>query len=67
MLNWDVQDIRRYKDKPFEFEEELDLTKELTTRSKEVLDADKVSVKGQLFNDNGLVDTISPIFSLYLL
>ena len=55
MLNWDVQDVRRYKDKPFEFEEELDLTKELTTRSKEVLDADKVFVKGQLFNDNGLV------------
>ncbi|HCD07335.1 MAG TPA: hypothetical protein DEQ50_03560 [Lactobacillus sp.] len=55
MLNWDVQDIRRYKDKPFEFEEKLDLTKELTERSDEVLDAEPVEVKGQLFNDNGLV------------
>ncbi|KRN99783.1 YceD family protein [Companilactobacillus kimchiensis] len=56
MLNWDVQDVRRYKDKPFEFEEKLDLTEELKTRSKEdILDATPVEVKGQLFNDNGLV------------
>ena len=55
MLNWDVQDVRRYKDKPFEFEEKLDLTKELKTRSKDVLDATPVEVKGQLFNDHGLV------------
>ncbi|MQS76497.1 YceD family protein [Companilactobacillus halodurans] len=55
MLNWDVQDVRRYKDKPFEFEEELDLTKELTTRSDDVLDSAPVEVKGQLFNDHGLV------------
>jgi len=32
MLNWDVQDVRRYKDKPFEFEEKLDLTAELKKR-----------------------------------
>ncbi|KRL44181.1 hypothetical protein FD29_GL000155 [Companilactobacillus mindensis DSM 14500] len=55
MLNWDVQDVRRYKDKPFEFKESLDLTKELKTRSDEVLDAEKVEVAGQLFNDHGLV------------
>lgn len=55
MLNWEVQDVRRYKDKPFEFEEKLDLTKELQTRSKDILDAQPVEVKGQLFNDNGLV------------
>ena len=55
MLNWDVQDVRRYKDKPFEFEEKLDLTAELKKRSEDVLDAEPVEVKGQLFNDNGLV------------
>ncbi|WP_338213977.1 YceD family protein [Companilactobacillus muriivasis] len=55
MLNWDVQDVRRYKDKPFEFEEKLDLTVELKKRSEDVLDAEPVEVKGQLFNDNGLV------------
>lgn len=55
MLNWDVQDVRRYKDKPFEFEEKLDLTAELKQRSSDVLDATVVEVKGQLFNDNGLV------------
>lgn len=55
MLNWDVQDVRRYKDKPFEFEEKLDLTAELKKRSSDVLDATAVEVKGQLFNDNGLV------------
>ncbi|MBL3529806.1 DUF177 domain-containing protein [Companilactobacillus zhachilii] len=55
MLNWDVQDVRRYKDKPFEFEEKLDLTAELKQRSSDVLDATAVEVKGQLFNDNGLV------------
>lgn len=55
MLNWDVQDVRRYKDKPFEFEEKLDLTAELKKRSDDVLDATPVEVKGQLFNDNGLV------------
>lgn len=55
MLNWDVQDVRRYKDKPFEFKETLDLTKELQTRSDDVLSATPVEVSGQLFNDNGLV------------
>ncbi|WP_119325999.1 YceD family protein [Companilactobacillus musae] len=55
MLNWDVQDVRRYKDKPFEFEEKLDLTKELKSRSEDVLEATPVEIKGQLFNDNGLV------------
>ncbi len=55
MLNWDVQDVRRYKDKPFEFEEKLDLTAELKQRSNEILDATPVEVAGQLFNDNGLV------------
>jgi len=55
MLNWDVQDVRRYKDKPFEFEEKLDLTAELKKRSEDVLDAEPVEVKGQLFNDTGLV------------
>ena len=55
MLNWDVQDVRRYKDKPFEFEEKLDLTEDLKTRSEDVLSASPVEIKGQLFNDNGLV------------
>lgn len=55
MLNWDVQDVRRYKDKPFEFEEKLDLTKELKSRLEDVLEATPVEIKGQLFNDNGLV------------
>jgi len=55
MLNWDVQDVRRYKDKPFEFKETLDLTAELQKRSEDVLDATPVEVNGQLFNDNGLV------------
>ncbi|WP_338232450.1 YceD family protein [Companilactobacillus muriivasis] len=55
MLNWDVQDVRRYKDKPFEFEEKLDLTAELKKRSEDVLYAEPVEAKGQLFNDNGLV------------
>ncbi len=55
MLNWDIQDVRRYKDKPFEFKETLDLTKELQSRTDEVLDSTPVEVNGQLFNDNGLV------------
>ncbi|AUI71460.1 YceD family protein [Companilactobacillus alimentarius] len=55
MLNWDVQDVRRYKDKPFEFNETLDLTKEMRTRSKDVLDISPVKVDGRLFNDHGLV------------
>jgi len=56
MLNWDVQDVRRYKDKPFEFKESLDLTAELKKRSSEdVLDSTPVEVNGQLFNDKGLV------------
>jgi len=55
MLNWDVQDVRRYKDKPFEFEEKLDLTSELKQRAEDILDATPVEIKGQLFNDKGLV------------
>jgi len=55
MLNWDIQDVRRYKDKPFEFKETLDLTKELQSRTDEILDAAPVEVSGQLFNDHGVV------------
>ncbi|PMD73399.1 YceD family protein [Companilactobacillus nuruki] len=55
MLNWDVQDVRRYKDKPFEFEEKLDLTEELKARSEDIMNAAPVEIQGQLFNDNGLV------------
>ena len=55
MLNWDVQEVRRYKDKPFTFKETLDLTKEMKTRSEDVLSITPVKVDGQLFNDHGLV------------
>ncbi|MFD1471089.1 YceD family protein [Companilactobacillus mishanensis] len=55
MLNWDIQDVRKYKDKPFDFKETLDLEDELKTRSEEIIKVDKVEVNGQLFNDNGLV------------
>ena len=55
MLNWDVQDVRRYKDKPFEFKETLDLTKEMQNRTDEILKIAPVEVAGQLFNDHGLV------------
>ncbi|MFC6322224.1 DUF177 domain-containing protein [Companilactobacillus baiquanensis] len=55
MLNWNVSDIRKYKDKPFGFKEEIDIETELKSRSKDILNADKVMVDGQLFNDNGLV------------
>jgi len=55
MLNWDVQDVRRYKDKPFEFKETLNLTEEIKKRSKDILEISPVEVEGQLFNDNGLV------------
>ncbi|GEO58136.1 YceD family protein [Companilactobacillus bobalius] len=55
MLNWDVQEVRRYKDKPFTFKETLDLTKEMQTRSEDVLEISPVEVEGQLFNDHGLV------------
>ncbi|WP_125761000.1 YceD family protein [Companilactobacillus hulinensis] len=55
MLNWDVQDVRKYKDKPFDFNEELDLKKELMERSEDIIDVGIAKVDGQLFNDNGLV------------
>ncbi|WP_125711608.1 YceD family protein [Companilactobacillus kedongensis] len=55
MLNWNVSDIRKYKDKPFSFKEEIDLETELKSRSKDILNVGKVNVDGQLFNDNGLV------------
>lgn len=55
MLNWDVQDVRKYKDKPFAFNEELDLEKELIKRSKEIIKVGMTKINGQLFNDNGLV------------
>ena len=55
MLNWDVQDVRRYKDKPFEFKETLDLTKEMESRKADILKIAPVEVSGQLFNDHGLV------------
>ena len=55
MLNWDVQEVRRYKDKPFTFKETLDLTKEMQNRTDEILKIAPVEVAGQLFNDHGLV------------
>lgn len=55
MLNWDVQDVRKYKDKPFAFNESLDLEKDLKERSEDVIKAGIAKVDGQLFNDNGLV------------
>ncbi|KRK79938.1 hypothetical protein FD03_GL000114 [Companilactobacillus nodensis DSM 19682 = JCM 14932 = NBRC 107160] len=55
MLNWEVQDVRKYKDKPFDFKETLDLKKELMERSDDIIDTEAVQVEGQLFNDNGLV------------
>ncbi|WP_334328382.1 YceD family protein [Companilactobacillus sp. HBUAS59699] len=55
MLNWDVQDVRKYKDKPFAFNENLDLEKELQGRSEDIITAGTAKVDGQLFNDNGLV------------
>ncbi|APX72546.1 YceD family protein [Companilactobacillus allii] len=55
MLNWDVQDVRKYKDKPFAFDEELDLKKELMERSEDISSVGVAKISGQLFNDNGLV------------
>jgi uncharacterized protein len=55
MLNWDVQEVRKYKDKPFDFKEQLDLKKELQERDPEIIDVEPVEVNGNLFNDRGLV------------
>lgn len=55
MLNWDVQEVRKYKDKPFDFEEKLNLKDDLQDRDSEVLDIEPVEVSGSLFNDRGLV------------
>lgn len=55
MLNWDVQEVRKYKDKPFDFKEKLDLAKELKERYPDIIDAKEVDIDGNLFNDRGLV------------
>lgn len=55
MLNWDVQEVRKYKDKPFDFKEDLDLKEDLTSRYDDILDAEPVNIDGHLFNDHGLV------------
>ncbi|AKP66752.1 YceD family protein [Companilactobacillus ginsenosidimutans] len=55
MLNWDVQEVRKYKDKPFDFKETLDLQDELKTRYPDIIESKAVEVNGNLFNDRGLV------------
>ncbi|WP_125769927.1 YceD family protein [Companilactobacillus furfuricola] len=55
MLNWDVQEVRKYKDKPFDFKEQLDVEKDLKERYSDIISAQPVDVSGNLFNDRGLV------------
>lgn len=55
MLNWDVQEVRKYKDKPFDFKEQLDLKDELKQRYQDIIDVEPADVNGNLFNDRGLV------------
>lgn len=55
MLNWDVQEVRKYKDKPFDFKEQLDIEKDLKERYSDIISAQPVDVSGNLFNDRGLV------------
>ncbi|WP_129045169.1 YceD family protein [Companilactobacillus metriopterae] len=57
MLNFEVQDVRKYKDKPLLIEENIDIKKDILDRTDDILDLDLVSVSGNLFNDNGLVVT----------
>lgn len=55
MLNWDIQEVRKYKDKPFDFKEQLDLEKVLKERFSDIISAQPADVSGNLFNDRGLV------------
>lgn len=54
MLSFKPDELQKFKNHPTEFNETLDLSKDLKARDERVLDVSPVKVKGHIFYDKGL-------------
>ncbi|MDO1605597.1 YceD family protein [Lactobacillus sp. YT155] len=54
MLTWKLDELQKFKNRPLEINETLDLKDQLQKRDDRVLDAKPTTLKGHLFFDKGL-------------
>lgn len=54
MLKWKIDELQKFKNRPMNFEETLDLKEELMKRDERVLDIAPVKINGTVFFDEGV-------------